>query len=59
MRTMEITICDKCRKAGSEMRINKWVELRYREGVLANFLGVPNKNIVLCEECFIKLTDEK
>jgi hypothetical protein len=38
-------------------RIDRWVEIKFAEGKLANFLKVPNRRIELCTECFDKLTN--
>lgn len=49
---MQVTQCDRCRKTRNPSMINRWIEIRFAEGYIAQFCGVKNRDVELCNECF-------
>jgi len=52
---MEITICGMCHKQEDPTKLFRWVEIRWAEGILARFFEIPDKKIVICNDCFEKI----
>ncbi len=52
-----VTQCDKCKETSSVYKLNRWVEVRYADGMLPTFLGYPNHKLNICEPCFEEFKD--
>ena len=54
---MKVTICDFCQRKGHDLMDNKWVEVRFGDGSLANFFKTKIRKTEICYDCWQKLLE--
>ena len=52
---MTKTKCNKCGKEGNERVINRWVWVRFSEGIVADYYNKLDHKLDLCMDCFDEL----